>query len=218
MDEGRVSVGGMLSKALVQGFSAGVLLGIMSGGLVHADMKVEEGVEAKTEFYVALYMLGTFPKNRPLTVTGAPSGSFSFQQTTVDGGLGGGLKAGIFPTFGNGYLGVQVDVFGHNGSLSSPPAVTAPVGANQAAGDLSIVNGMVNVLLRYPGALIQPYIGVGTGVSVGTLTNTAISLGGTTLSDKGSNAALAYQFLGGVKGRITERIFLFTEYKYFAAN
>ena len=215
---GRVSVRDILFKALVRGVSAGLLLGIGYGGIVHAEMKPEEGAEAKNEYYVALYMLGTFPKHRPLTVDGAVSGSFSFQQTTLDGGLGGGLKAGIFPPFGHGYLGFEADVFGHTGSLTSASATTAPVGANQAAADFNVVNGMVNVLLRYPAARIQPYIGVGTGVSVGTLSSATISFGATNLVDKGSDATLAYQFLGGVKGKITERIFLFTEYKYFAAN
>ena len=78
---------------------------------------------------------------------------------------------------------------------------------------------MANVLLRYPGETIQPYIGIGAGLSGGfardlNLQHSTIG----TVHENAADGAFAYQFLGGVRANVTERMFLFTEYKYFVAN
>ena len=39
-----------------------------------------------------------------------------------------------------------------------------------------------------------------------------------TVHENAADGAFAYQFLGGVRANVTERMFLFTEYKYFVAN
>ena len=74
-------------------------------------------------------------------------------------------------------------------------------------------------LLRYPGETIQPYIGIGAGLSGGfardlNLQHSTIG----TVHENAADGAFAYQFLGGVRANVTERMFLFTEYKYFVAN
>jgi opacity protein-like surface antigen len=161
--------------------------------------------QRKTEVYAGLSILGTLPTNENLNVGGA-----TISNTNAKGSAGAGLKAGIFPKFAGGIFGVEGEVFGHGGKLNASP--------NQAQGDLAVVNFMVNVLARYPGEIIQPYVGAGFGVSAGQLSDANIQVGGSQLTGKAGDGAFAYQFLGGVRAYVTKKIFLFGEYKYFAAN
>jgi opacity protein-like surface antigen len=157
----------------------------------------------KTEGYVSLSILGTIPKNESLNVGGA-----SFANTDVKGSAGAGLKAGIFPSFGGGFLGFEGDLFGFGGKVQS----------TQATGSLTSINAMVNLIARYPGEIIQPYIGVGGGLSAGMLRDVNIQGGPFALSGSSGSAAFGYQFLAGVRALVTKRVFLFGEYKYFSAN
>ncbi len=59
-------------------------------------------------------------------------------------------------------------------------------------------------------------MGGGLGVSHSVLTGTTIP--GSTNTDLGGSWTLGYQFLAGVQGNLTSRIFLFGEYKCFFAN
>jgi opacity protein-like surface antigen len=158
----------------------------------------------KTEFYGALSILGTMPTDKNLTVGGT-----TIFNTNVKGSVGAGLKAGIFPKFAGGIFGVEGEVFGHGGKLNAP---------GQAQGDLTVINFMVNVLARYPGEIIQPYVGAGIGVSAGHLSDANIQVAGSQLTGKARDGAGAFQFLGGVRAYVTKKVFLFGEYKYFAAN
>ena len=119
------------------------------------------------------------------------------------------MKAGVFPKFAGGIFGVEGEIFGHGGKLNAP---------GQAQGDLTVINFMVNVLARYPGEIIQPYVGVGFGVSAGQLRDANIQVAGSQLTGKASDGAGAFQFLGGVRAYVTKKIFLFGEYKRFGAN
>ncbi|ALA60928.1 outer membrane protein [Nitrospira moscoviensis] len=159
--------------------------------------------KAKNEFYGALSILGTIPIDENLDVGGT-----AVPNTNVKGSVGAGLKAGIIPKFTNGMVGVEGEVFGHGGNVTAP----------QAQGDLAVINFMVNVIARYPGEVIQPYIGTGIGVSAGQLSDANIRAGSSQLTGKSTDGAFAYQFLGGIRAYVTKGIFLFGEYKYFAAN
>ena len=75
---------------------------------------------------------------------------------------------------------------------------------------------MVNLILRYPGKALVPYIGVGGGLSDGMLTHANIP--GRSDQDFEGSWTFGYQFLGGVQGNLTEKMFLFSEYRYFSAN
>ncbi len=48
----------------------------------------------KTEIYMSLLMQGSYSLNRPVRLQDDP-----FTNTDVQGGLGGGLKVGVFPAF-----------------------------------------------------------------------------------------------------------------------
>lgn len=167
----------------------------------------------KTEFYVGVYLQGSRPLNRPVRLQEDP-----FTNTDVQGGLGGGLKVGIFPAFAGRFVGLEADLSGLDGKVNAPSATTGGV-TRSANFRLQSINVMANVLLRYPGETIQPYIGIGAGVSGGfardlNLQHSTIG----TVHENAADGAFAYQFLGGVRANVTERMFLFTEYKYFVAN
>jgi opacity protein-like surface antigen len=75
---------------------------------------------------------------------------------------------------------------------------------------------MVNLTFRYPGKTFVPYIGVGGGYSSGVLSHADIP--GRTDRDFEGSWAFSHQVFGGVQGNLTEKVFLFSEYKYFSAN
>ena len=169
--------------------------------------------EAKHEFYVSVYVQGSRPLNRPVRLQEDP-----FTNTDVQGGLGGGLKVGFFPAFAGRFVGLEADLSGLDGKVNAPVATTGGV-TRSANFRLQSVNVMANVLLRYPGETIQPYIGIGAGLSGGFARdlNLQHSTFGT-VHENAADGAFAYQILGGVRANVTERMFLFTEYKYFVAN
>jgi hypothetical protein len=187
-----------LSGGLLDAMAQEVPAGESSSGQVPVSDK------PKTEFYGAFSILGTMPKDENLTVGGT-----TIFDTNVKGSVGAGLKAGIFPKFAGGVFGVEGEVFGHGGRVNAP---------GQVQGDLTVINFMVNVLARYPGEIIQPYVGAGVGVSAGQLRDANIQVVGLQLTGKASDGAGAFQFFGGVRAYVTKVIFLFGEYKYFAAN
>ena len=77
---------------------------------------------------------------------------------------------------------------------------------------------MYNLILRYPGDHVQPYIGAGAGSSTGFLYNVNIQNGNSNLSGTSADWTFAYQFLGGVRTFVTKQLFLFGEYKYYVAK
>lgn len=188
----------MLSGGLLDAMAQEVPAGESSSGQAPISEK------RKTEFYGAFSILGTIPKDENLTVGGT-----TIFDTNVKGSAGAGLKVGIFPKFAGGVFGIEGEVFGHGGKLNAP---------GQAQGDLTVINFMVNVLARYPGEIIQPYVGVGIGVSGGQLSDANIQVASSQLTGKAGDGAGAFQFLGGVRAYVTKMIYLFGEYKYFAAN
>lgn len=169
--------------------------------------------EEKTEVYVSVFVQGSHPLNRPVRLQEDP-----FSNTDVQGGLGGGLKVGIFPAFAGRIVGLEAELSGLDGKVNAPTATTGGV-TRSANFRLQSINAMANLLLRYPGDTIQPYVGIGAGLSGGFARD--LNLQHSTLGVVHENAgdgAFAYQFLGGVRANVTEHLFLFTEYKYFVAN
>ncbi len=177
---------------------------------VSSESKQEE---AKTEWYVSVYMQGSRPLNRPVRLQEDP-----FANTDVQGGLGGGLKIGFFPAFAGRFVGLEAELSGLDGKVNAPTATSGGV-TRSANFRLQSINAMANLLLRYPGEVIQPYVGVGAGLSGGfardlNLQHSSIGV----VHENAADGAFAYQFIGGLRANVAERLFLFTEYKYFVAN
>ncbi len=158
---------------------------------------------------LSAYALGSWPRNQDIFNQGTTVAA------SVQHGFGAGLKAGIFPSALHGVAGLELDSNAHGGALSFPNFAN---GQNRGTGrsSLLIVNTMFNLILRYPGETVRPYVGFGIGWSHGTLLNPNIS--GRSDEDFDSARALGYQAIGGLQYSISRKVFLFGEYRYFSAN
>ena len=207
---GMIATAGLVAMLPISGYGA------EEGKPSETEKTAEAGnaaEETKTEAYISLYILGSNPLNRNVELSDDP-----FPQTSVGGGLGGGIKVGSYPAFANRILGIEAELFGHNGDIVAPLTTTGGV-TRSANATLNVVNAMVNLLLRYPGDVLQPYVGVGGGLSGGFLRGADIQqsqIG--TFTGNAGDAAFGYQFLAGLRVNVSERFFLFSEYKYFLAN
>jgi opacity protein-like surface antigen len=157
---------------------------------------------------VGLYTLGAFPSDQGFVAQGGnPS------DTRIDNGVGAGLKASVFPhDFGN-IVGVGLESFGHGSEITFSSLARA---GSTASTNLWVFSTMLNLTLRYPGKTFVPYIGVGGGYSSGVLTHANIP--GRSDRDFEGSWTFGYQFFGGLQGNLTEKVFLFSEYKYFSAD
>lgn len=158
---------------------------------------------------LSVYMLGSWPRDQNVYNQGATVPA-SIQQ-----GFGAGLKVGLFPHFTNRVIGIELDSFGHGGALSFPNSAN---GQNNGTGrsNLLILNTMFNLVARYPGEVLAPYVGIGAGWSHGTLLNPNIT--GRADKDFDTAHALGHQYLAGVRAMISPKVFIFGEYRYFSAN
>ena len=158
---------------------------------------------------LSAYALGSWPRDLEL---------FN-QETTVPAsirdGFGAGLKVGLFPAALRRMVGLELDSNMHGGAISFPNVAN---GQNNGTGhsNLLILNTTFNLILRYPGERIRPYVGAGIGWSHGTLLNPNIA--GRDDKDFDQARALGHQFLGGAQVLLSPKIFLFGEYRYFLAN
>jgi opacity protein-like surface antigen len=168
--------------------------------------------EKKIDLLLSGHVFGMFPRDEDLSVGGNRT-----PNTDVRGTIGAGIKFDVYPWFTKKILGAEIEVFGLGGSVRAPWA-TSGSGITQAQGGLIAITTMYNLMLRYPGETIQPYIGAGVGSSTGILYNANIQSGNVGLSGTSGDLAFAYQFLGGVRAFVTKQLFLFGEYKYFTTN
>jgi opacity protein-like surface antigen len=157
---------------------------------------------------LSLYTLGAFPSNQGLFAQGSnPS------DTRITNGVGAGIKVTVFPSnFGNS-IGIELESSGHGSEITFSLPTRAGFSAST---NLWVFNSMVNLILRYPGKVVVPYIGLGGGLSNGVLTHANIP--GRPDPDLEGSWTFGSQFFGGVQGNLSEQVFLFSEYKYFSAN
>jgi opacity protein-like surface antigen len=193
---------------------------LLSGGAFGQDALSQQELpsvaplpsEKKIDLLLSGHVLGMFPRDEDLSV----SGNRIFN-TDVRGTIGAGIKFDIYPWFTKKIVGAEIEAFGLGGSVRAP-RTTLGTGTTQAQGSLIAITTMYNLMLRYPGETIQPYIGAGVGSSTGILYNANIQSGNVGLSGTSGDLAFAYQFLGGVRAFVTKKLFLFGEYKYFVTN
>lgn len=159
--------------------------------------------------YIAGGLVGSFPEDREAVFQNQ-----SRNPTNLRTGAGAVIKAAVFPSFARHVIGLELESTAHSGRLQVP---VSPNGLPRTgASSLTVFSTMANLLVQYPSAVMMPYVGVGLGWATGLLTDTDIP----ERPDRGFEgaSALSYQFLGGVRARVSERLFLFTEYKYLAAH
>ena len=170
------------------------------------------GLKQKVDLLLSGHVIGVIPQDQGLS-----AGGNSIPNTDVRGTIGAGIKFDVYPWFTKKMLGAEIEAFGLGGSVRAP-RTTSNEGTTQARANLIAVSTMYNLMLRYPGDSIQPYIGAGVGSSTGFLYNVNIQSGNSALSGSSGDWTFAYQFLGGVRTFITKKLFLFGEYKYYVAK
>ncbi len=170
------------------------------------------GVALPAEFgdvELGLYALGSWPRDQDIFNQGTTV------PASVQQGFGAGLKAGLFPEALHRMVGLEIDSNVHNGALSFPNGATSQTN-EVGRSDLLVFKSTLNVVLRYPGEVVRPYIGLGMGWATGVLLNPNIAGRGD--GDFDDTRAFGHQFLGGTQLLLSPKVFLFAEYRYFSAN
>lgn len=183
-------------------------------------------VPAMAELYIAGQVGGNFPQDLTdvsgiETIQGVDVSGVTFSDLKLDKGVMFGLKAGgYFPGVVN-WLGIEFDAY-HAladiqaqsftasvplASLGVNPSGTFVGSGNTNAIDFSVTTVAVNLLARYPGSLLQPYVGVGLGGNVAILREGSGNV-------KDADFAPALNALAGLRVMIIDQIGIFAEYKY----
>ncbi len=158
---------------------------------------------------LSVYALGAWPRDVDIFNQGTTV------PASIQEGFGAGLKAGLFPAALHRVVGLELDSNMHGAAVSFPNIAN---GQDNGTGrsDLLLINTTFNLILRYPGERIRPYIGAGIGWSHGTLLNPNIA--GRDDKDFDSARAFTHQFLGGAQILLSSKLFLFGEYRYLSSN
>lgn len=147
------------------------------------------------EIYLSGYGMGSQPLNKGVSFKGR---GVSGEKVNGDPGLG--FKVGLFPHFASGYLGLELESFGNNNSIRFP--IVSSLGTTKGASSLITYQSMVNLIVRYPGTMFRPYVGIGGGLSNGILRNADIP--GRKDESFETGMAPGYQFLGGMQLVVSE--------------
>lgn len=196
--------------------SLGLILAL--GFIVHVAQAQEGGPvddasqREGPEIYGALFLFGSLAQNRNLNVGGE-----ELPATTVKNGVGGGFKAGVFPAFTGYVVGIQAESFAMGNEIKAPTSMGTS-GTQSASGTLLAWTTMVSLVVRYPGERFQPYVGVGAGWSSSYLVGTDITKDGMTQSGTARDTSFAWQYFAGLRTNVTQQVFVFAEYKYFASR
>jgi opacity protein-like surface antigen len=171
----------------------------------------QEGTGA--ERYVAVFGGVTLPadatKNRDIDSTsGVTLSDLDLARSGVVG-----VKAGAYPLGEKSWIGMETEFFYTNPHVKQQDVtVTGPGGsltANLPGSRVRIATVAFNLLLRYPGTVIQPYVGAGLGIFWGRVSG---PLGTASDTSPGFNG------LAGVRFRLLKYLTAFGEYKYNRAT
>jgi opacity protein-like surface antigen len=91
-------------------------------------------------------------------------------------------------------------------------------GIQSGQGTLLAWTTMVSLLVQYPGKIHKPYAGVGVGWSSSFLVDARLTKGPLTQTGTVRDTSLAIQYFAGLRTHLTESVFMFGEYKYFASR
>ncbi|MCC6139940.1 MAG: outer membrane beta-barrel protein [Nitrospira sp.] len=151
---------------------------------------------------ISTAVVGGFPQIRDMSLGGR-----SVSREHVDNGVGAAVKVSLFPQWTQRALGIELEYFGTTGKVS---AVTMANGSGKAS--LTVLNSMVNLVLKQPTGLFRPYAGVGIGYSGGILYRADFP--DRANREFESTPGLSYQFMGGLQWQVGARAYLFAEYKH----
>ena len=166
--------------------------------------------QANAEWYVGGYA-GFVKPNDLKNVEGVGSNNgISFSDLDLENALGYGFKTGYFFPDSLDWLGLEFEVFTANPHVKQQ-SVKGTIGSSSASlgvfsgSHLRVITPAINLMFRFPGYNLEPYMGGGIGAFWGRLSDTT---GSDNDLSPGVNA------LGGFRFYFNEEIALFTEYKY----
>jgi hypothetical protein len=166
-------------------------------------------VPGRAEMYIAGQVGYASPSDlSDIKGTGSFTGINS-SDLALKSGLAYGVKTGgYFPGVAN-WLGLEFDGFYNQPDVKAQTATLTPGGLRQIdTADMRVAHFAVNVLVRYPGEILQPYGGVGGGVNVAGISETP-----NTFFDDVTMAP-SLNVLAGLRAFVTERIAFFGEFKH----
>ncbi|GJL62794.1 MAG: hypothetical protein NPIRA04_14480 [Nitrospirales bacterium] len=161
------------------------------------------------DIYLGGYAQGSMPSDSDSDVQ---AHGRSVQQSTIGGGLGGGIKIGLFHDITHRIIGIELEYGGNAGDLRFQQIGSI----EKSTADLIVLHSMVNLIVRYPHETIRPYVGVGAGSSSGFLIHANVE--GRKNKNVESALAFGHQYFAGLQVNIMEKIYIFGELKYVSAN
>ncbi len=181
---------------------------------------------AMAELYVGGQIGGNFPQdltgvNGIETIQGVDVSGVTFSDLQLENGPAFGLKAGgYFPGFLS-WLGLELDAYHAMADIKAQPftasvplsslGINAP-GTIAGSGntntiDFSVTTVALNVMARYPGSLLQPYVGAGIGGNVAIMKEGSSNV-------KDADFAPAFNAVAGLRVKVIHMVGIFAEYKY----
>ena len=170
------------------------LLVLLAGTTAHGAAFSQEALTEsplpvkKVDLLLSGHVIGLFPQDKGFSV-----GGNQIPNTDMRGTIGAGVKFDIYPWFTKKIVGAEIEAFGLGGSVRAP-RTTSGTGTTQAQGSLIAITTMYNLMLRYPGETVQPYLGVGAGSSTGILYNANIQSGNVSLAGTSGISRLPTNF------------------------
>jgi opacity protein-like surface antigen len=196
---------GITLPILLRLMMAGAVAGVLMFHGYGAELAGVEAAES-ADVYISLSVAGGFPEVQGMNLAGQ-----EVSRSNAHRSLGAGFKVGVFPAATFRVLGIELEYFGTTGRISAANRNSA-----EGAAGLTVLNSMVNVLVRQPSGSVRPYGGVGVGYSGGILHGADFPSRSNRAFDSTSN--LAYQFMGGVQWEVRGQTFLFAEYKHLVTT
>ena len=196
---------GLTMSILLRLTMAGAVVGVLTFHGYGAELAGAEAAES-ADVYISLSVVGGFPEAQGMNLAGQ-----EVSRSNAHRSLGAGFKVGVFPEATSRVLGIELEYFGTTGRVSAANRNSA-----EGAAGLTVLNSMVNVMVRQPSGSVRPYGGVGVGYSGGILHGADFPGRSNRAFDSTSN--FAYQFVGGVQWAVRDQAFLFAEYKHLVTT
>jgi opacity protein-like surface antigen len=170
---------------------------------------------AQAEWYAAAALGAVIPHNLTNnegsgSVFGVPADGMKFSDISLSSGFAVDGKLGYFLQRAP-WLGLEAEV------LASRPKAKAQTFSGQSrvifvegtitAGDVRVIGPALNVILRYPGKRLQPYIGGGPMVAFIK-----------TFDEGDTSSEIGFNVLGGIRLLLSQRVGIFAEGKYMRAG
>jgi len=165
---------------------------------------------AKAEWYVG-GQVGFVKPNELKNVEGVGSAKgIKLSDLKLKNALGYGVKGGYFFPGYMDWLGLQLEVFTANPHIKQQKVTAGFGGSSSPLGTLDgshlrIITPAVNVIFRFPGYYVEPYIGPGIGLFMAKISDA---------SGSDNDMAPGANMLAGVRFYLNKNVALFTEYKY----